>query len=138
MRTLLETLPIRWLGVIVWGVFVLMMTTLPGWIPIVFVPATVIGTTSIMSTIGHGMLFGILTLLLWRTLNQWLESPIALGISMFVVLCLAASTETFQWFVSTRNASLDDLLANFLGVFVFGFAISYVENLNHLAEKYFL
>ena len=137
MRTLLEFLPIRWLGLIVWGTFVILMTTLPGWFPIVFIPANIIGRTSVMSTIGHGVLFGILTLLMWHTLNQWYESPIALGISMLVTLSLGTSTETFQWFVSTRNASIDDLLANYLGVFVIGFGVSYIQNLNQLAQKIF-
>lgn len=138
MRDLLQRIPIRWLGLIVWGSFVLSLTTLPGWIPLVYVPAQVIGYTVIFSTIGQATLFGVLTLLMWRTLSQWLETPIDLGITMFVILSLATSTEIFQWFVATRNASFDDLLANYVGILVVGFTISYIQNLNHLAHKYFL
>lgn len=138
MRDVLQRLPIRWLGLIVWGGFVLLLTTLPGWIPLVYVPRQFIGYTGFASTLGHAFLFGSLTFMLWYALNHWLEPPIALGITMFVSLSLGTSTELFQWFVSTRDASFNDLFANYLGAFFVGFGISYIQNLNHLANKYFL
>lgn len=138
MGDFLQRFPIRWIGLIVWGGFVVLLTTLPGWIPLVYIPAQFVGNTVFSSLIGHAFLFGTLTLLMWHTLNQWLEAPIALGVTMFFSLSLGTSTEIFQWFVSTRNASIDDLFANYLGAFVVGFGISYIQNLNHLAQKYFL
>ena len=117
--------PILWMGMLVWWVFVLLLTVLPGHAPLVRVLAGAIGGTEISSVAGHTALFIILTLLSWRALSQWFGVRQALMLAMLFALLLGTSTELLQWFVSDRSMTLSDLLGNWLGVFIAGFAISF-------------
>jgi VanZ family protein len=48
-------------------------------------------------------------------------------LAMMAALLLGTTTELFQWFVTDRTASLSDLLANWLGVFISGFMVSFAR-----------
>jgi VanZ family protein len=109
----------------VWGLFVLLLTTLPGKIPLVSVLTEFIGGTEESALLGHVGLFAMLTLLTWRALINWFAAHHALFIAVVGALLLGTGTEFFQWFVSDRTSTLYDLFANWLGVFAVGFAISY-------------
>lgn len=119
-------LPIRWLGMAAWGLFVLLLTILPGNTPFVSAVTQFIGDTPESGMVGHLGLFAILTLLSWRALNNWFVSHHALLMAMAAALLLGTMTEFFQWFVSGRSSTLYDLFANWLGVFAVGFAASYL------------
>ncbi len=120
--------PLHWLAMAVWGVFVLLLTTLPGNVPLVKELADAIGGTETSSVMGHCSLFAILTLLSWRALAGWFNWRHALLMAMAAALLLGTTTELFQWFVSSRTSTLMDLLANWLGVFVSAFSITYLAS----------
>jgi hypothetical protein len=124
MRRLLEFFPVRWLGMAAWGLFVLLLTTLPGNVPLVKVLAEFIGGTDSSAMVGHVSLFAILTLLTWRALTQWFDARYAVLMAIVAALLIGTSTEVFQWFVSERNATLADLFSNWLGAFMIGFVVS--------------
>ncbi|MBZ0297903.1 MAG: VanZ family protein [Anaerolineae bacterium] len=117
--------PLSWIGMLVWGVFVLLLTTLPGSVPLVRVLAAAIGNNENSGVFGHIGLFTILTLLTWRALCQWFRPHHALLIAMSFALLTGTSTELFQWFVIDRDSNISDLMGNWLGVFSMGFAISF-------------
>jgi hypothetical protein len=125
MKRLLDYVPVRWLGMAVWGLFVLLLTMLPGQVPLVKVLSDMIGGTESAGMVGHLGLFAILTLLTCRALMQWFSPRYAVPVAMMGALLLGTTTEFFQWFVLDRHSTIGDLFANWLGVFVIGFAVSY-------------
>lgn len=121
-----RSLSIRWLGMAVWGLFVILLTILPAEIPLVKELATFIGGTEESAMAGHVGLFAILTLLACRALTNWFAPHHALLMAMAAALLLGTTTEFFQWFVSGRSSTLYDLFANWLGVFGAGFSATYI------------
>ena len=117
--------PLHWLMFAVWGVFVLLLTTLPGHVPLVRVLADAIGGTEISGVVGHIALFALLTLFSWRALATWFRWRQAILMAVVAGLLLGTTTELFQWFVRSRAATITDLLANWLGVFAMAFVISW-------------
>jgi VanZ family protein len=132
MKQLLDYIPVRWLGMAVWGLFVLLLTTLPAHVPLVSVLSELIGGTEPASMVGHVGLFAILTLLTCGAMMQWFSPRYAVPIAMMGVLLLGTTTEFFQWFVLDRNSTMGDLFANWLGVFMAGFLVSYWLGLRKL------
>jgi hypothetical protein len=113
-----------------WGTFVVMMTTQSDQVSFVHLVIGIFGNSGFTSTIGHAGLFAILTSALYIVLAQQLTSTHALWLAMLIILLLATGTELSQIGVSGRDASLADLLANWLGVFMIGFLItSFSQNL---------
>jgi VanZ family protein len=53
----------------------------------------------------------------------------ALGFAVAVTLCVSTGTEIYQVLLADRNASLVDFLANWLGVFMVGFGVSFAGNM---------
>lgn len=135
IRRLLDHIPVRWLAMAVWGIFVLLLTTLPGNVPLVKVLSDFIGGTESASMVGHVGLFSILTLLTCRALMQWFSPRYAVPIAMMGVLLLGTTTEFFQWFVLGRTSELADLFSNWLGVFVVGFLVSYWRGLRKIDHR---
>ena len=86
-----------------------------------------IGSTELGDALGHTGLFGVLTFTVYMVLAIWLKREWALPLAMGVVLALGGLTELSQFGVLHRAPSVSDLLANSLGVFVVGFAISYLS-----------
>jgi len=125
MKQILDTIPIRWLGMAVWGLFVLLLTTLPAHVPLVKVLSDMIGNSESAGMVGHVGLFSILTLLTCGAMMQWFSPRYAVPIAMMGVFLLGTTTEFFQWFVLDRNSTMADLFANWLGVFIVGFLVSY-------------
>ena len=118
---------LRWAGMLVWGLFVLLLTTLPGYVPPVNVLSSLFGGTELTGVIGHLGLFSLLTALAWLALCQWFAMRQALLVAMMLALLLGTTTELFQWFVADRFSTLSDLLANWLGVFVSAFLVSFAR-----------
>ncbi len=118
---------LRWATLLVWGVMVLLLTTLPGYVPPVSVLSSWFGGTELTGVVGHLGLFALLTGLLWLALRQWFNARWSLVLAMAAALLLGTTTELFQWFVAGRYASLSDLLANWLGVFISGFLVSFTR-----------
>lgn len=115
-----------WLAMAAWGTLVLLLTTLPGDTRLIRTLSGLLGGTELSGAVGHMGLFLLLTALVWVALRQWLRARTALLVTMAFALLLGMSTELFQWFVAGRDASLADLLANWLGVFVAGFAVDHL------------
>jgi VanZ family protein len=115
---------LRWTMMLAWGVIVLLLTTLPGSIPPVNVLSGLLGGTALTGLIGHLGLFALLTGLIWLALCQWFTTRQALMLAVMAALLLGTTTELFQWFIADRDSSLNDLLANWLGVFMSGFMVS--------------
>ena len=111
--------------VLAWGLLVVLLTTLPGDLPVMRALFSVTRRIRFSDTIGHAALFGISTALIWQLLHRWLRPHHALLLAMATVLAVGASTEVYQWYVASRSASMSDMLANWLGVFIVGFVISY-------------
>jgi VanZ family protein len=118
---------LRWVALLMWSMFAVILTTQPDRTPIVFLVSRTIGRTEFGATLGHTALFGILTLLLYLTLAIRLPLRFALFGAMGVTLTIGASTEVYQLLVSGRTPSTADLLANWLGVFAIGFVIAYAH-----------
>ena len=120
----------------VWGLFVLLLTTLPGNTPLVSFLTNFIGGTEESGMVGHLGLFAILTLMSWRALTNWFAAHHALLMAMAAALLLGTTTEFFQWFVTGRSSTLYDLFANWLGVFATGFAASYFMLTSQLRKNH--
>lgn len=67
------------------------------------------------------------TVLIWRALHVFRRTQTALLIAMLVALILGTMPEFSQGYVAYRAMTLSDLLANWLGVFIVGFAVSYAS-----------
>jgi hypothetical protein len=117
---------LRWLSMAAWATLVLLLTTLPGDTTLVKSLSWLIGGTELSGVIGHMALFLLLTALVWVALRQWFRARTAVLLAMAFTLLLGTSTELLQWFVAGRTLSLADLLANWLGAFVAGFAVQQV------------
>lgn len=115
-------------GVIAWGVFVLALTMLPRSIPVVYRLSDALGGTNATDTFGHLALFASLTAVLWFASLHWMPSHYGLLLAMGITLMVGTGTEFYQWFMSSRSADIEDLMANWLGAFVVGFAVSYVSH----------
>jgi VanZ family protein len=115
-----------WLMMALWGLLVMLLTTLPGETPLVQTLTQLIGGTEFSSVMGHMMLFLLLTVLLYMALQQWVAARYAVLVAMLFVLMLGTTTEFFQWFVTGRDSTIADLIANWLGVFVAGFLIDHL------------
>ncbi len=135
IKRLLDYIPMRWLGMAVWGLFVLLLTTLPANVPLVKVLSDMIGNSESAGMVGHLGLFSILTLLTCGALIQWFSPRYAVPIAMMGVLLLGTTTEFFQWFVLDRNSTMADLFANWLGVFMAGFLVSYWLGLRKIYRR---
>lgn len=118
---------VRWLVMLAWGMFALILTTQSDRVPLVRLVSRTIGSTELGATIGHAALFGMLTLLLYLALAMRFRLTLALFGAMAVTLMIGASTEIFQRLVVSRTSSTADLLANWLGVFAVGFMIAYAH-----------
>jgi VanZ family protein len=119
-------LNIRALMLVVWGALALALTMLPNTVPFVGRVSRVIGGTSIGSAVGHAGLFGMLMLMLYLALRIRLSSVWSLLLAVIGTLLVSTGTEIFQVVLADRDASLVDMLANWLGIFAMGFFVSVV------------
>ncbi|MCC6893743.1 MAG: VanZ family protein [Anaerolineae bacterium] len=117
--------PIRLLILLVWGVLAIVLTTQSDRVPLVRLMTRTIGSTDVGDAVGHAGLFGVLTFAIYMVLASKLKREWALPFAMLVTLVLGLVTELAQMGVISRVASLSDLLANALGIFVVGFTVSY-------------
>ncbi|MCA0456328.1 MAG: VanZ family protein [Chloroflexi bacterium] len=117
--------PIRLLILLVWGVLAIVLTTQSDRVPLVRLMTRTIGSTDVGDAVGHAGLFGVLTFAIYMVLAIKLKREWALPFAMLVTLVLGLVTELAQMGVISRVASLSDLLANALGIFVVGFTVSY-------------
>lgn len=109
---------LRWSLLVVWAAVVLALTTMPDGVLPVRALTRLIGGTELATVAGHAGLFALLTLLLWLALRGWFGEHQASLLALVGALLAGTATELFQWFVDGRNATLTDLLANWLGAFV--------------------
>ncbi|MBI5666826.1 MAG: VanZ family protein [Chloroflexi bacterium] len=122
-----QYLSLRTLVMLVWALFVLTLTTQTDRVPVVHLMIALIGRTELGATIGHAALFGLLTAIAYAALR--LPRRNALLLAMGLALALGTATEFYQQVVAGRTASLADLLANWLGVFVVAFGVVYWQGL---------
>jgi VanZ family protein len=115
---------IRALMLVVWGVLALALTMLPNTVPFVGRVSRLIGSTPFGGAVGHAGLFGMLTLMLYLALRIRFSSVWALLLAVVAALLVSTGTEIYQVVLADRDASLVDMLANWLGVFVVGFCLS--------------
>lgn len=119
MRRLLLIVMLGWAGLAVY------ITTQPGDHPMVELINRLLFRSDLLATVGHGALFAVMTLTGYLGLRTWFPSPAALGLAMLAALLAGTGTEGYQLLVAGRDASLSDLLANWLGVFVAATVVSY-------------
>lgn len=119
--------PLRLLVLGAWGVFALILTTQSDRVPLVHLMTRTIGSTDAGDAVGHAGLFGVLTFALYMVMAIKLKREWALPLAMGSALLLGLVTELAQIGVINRVASLSDLLANALGIFMVGFAMSYLS-----------
>ncbi len=128
MKRYLNHIPIRTLMLLVWGALALSLTMLPKSVPLVGRLSRSLGSTPIGAALGHAGLFGGLLVMLYLALRLRLSHAFALLLALGVVLFISTGTELFQAPLADRDASLVDMLANWLGVFAAGFCVSYIGN----------
>jgi hypothetical protein len=114
---------LRVLAPLVWLIFALMITTQTDRVPVVHLMVATIGSTDIGDAIGHAGLFGTLAFVCYAALAFWLPRRRALSLAMLLALAAGTATELYQLDVVGRSASLSDLMANWLGIFIVGFAM---------------
>jgi hypothetical protein len=106
-----------------WAAAALYLTTQPGSDPLVEWFNRTLAQTLVGATLGHAGLFASVTLVGYLGLRAWCSRSLALGLAMLTALAAGTGTEFYQLLVAGRDASLTDLLANWLGVFMVGFAL---------------
>ncbi len=119
--------PLRLLVLAAWGIFAIILTTQSDRVPLVHLMTRTIGSTEVGDALGHAGLFGVLTFALYMVMARKLKREWALPLAMGIALILGLVTEVAQIGVTNRVASVSDLLANALGVFVVGFAMTYLS-----------
>lgn len=117
MRRLILLVTLVWAGIAVY------LTTQPGYNPLVQWFNRTIARTLVGGTLGHLVLFASVTLIGYIGLRGWCSRPLALGLAMLGALTAGTGTEVYQLLVDGRQATLTDLLANWLGVFMVGFVL---------------
>ena len=127
MKTRYGFVPLRLLVLTAWGILAIILTTQSDRLPLVHFMTGTVGSTEFGDTFGHAGLFGVLTFAVYMALAIWLKREWALPLAMVLALSLGAVTELSQFGVLHRAPSISDLLANSLGVFVVGFAMSYLS-----------
>jgi VanZ family protein len=127
MKTRFGFVPLRLMTLLAWGALAIILTTQSDRLPLVHLMTSTIGSTEFGDALGHAGLFGVLTFAVYMALATRLKSEWALHLAMLLVLFLGGLTELSQFGVYLRAPSISDLLANFLGVFVVGFAVSYLS-----------
>lgn len=128
MRRLILLVTLAWAGIAVY------LTTQPGYNPLVQWFNRTIARTLVGGTLGHLALFASVTLIGYIGLRGWCNRPLALGLAMLGALTAGTGTEVYQLLVDGRQATLTDLLANWLGVFMVGFAL--VSGMLALSVRY--
>jgi hypothetical protein len=121
---LFNNIPVRIMLMLVWGLFALVLTTQSDRVPLVHLMTSTVGATEIGATLGHAGLFGILMLLVYVALAIRLPRLAALLLAMLVVGALGPLTEWSQSGLFGRDPSMTDLLADWLGIFMVGFALT--------------
>lgn len=106
--------------VLAWAFFVVFMTLAPNGTPLVVALRTFIGGTALSDAAGHAGLFALLSAGVYVAARRWLPWRLALVCAVTAALFLGTATELGQALAVNRTASLVDLLANWLGVFVVG------------------
>ena len=127
MRTRYGFVPLRLMALIAWGVLAIVLTTQSDRLPLVHLMTSTIGSTEFGDAFGHAGLFGVLTFAVYMVVAIRFKREWALPLAMALVLSLGGLTELSQFGVLHRAPSVSDLLANSLGVFVVGFALSYLS-----------
>jgi hypothetical protein len=115
---------LRLIVMLVWGAFAVVLTTQSARMPLIQLMRATIASTEVGATIGHVGLFAILTAVGCLGVARWLPGLHGLLVVMLLALVLSTATELYQLVLADRDASLADLLANWLGVFVVGFGIA--------------
>jgi VanZ family protein len=135
MKTRLGFVPLRLLVLLAWGMLAIILTTQSDRLPLVHLMTSTIGSTELGDAFGHAGLFGVLTFAVYMALAIRLKREWALPLAMVAVLVLGGVTEVSQFGVLHRAPSISDLLANILGVFVVGFAVSYLSILRRVMDS---
>ena len=110
-----------------WAGLVILLTTSPGWNPIIRRVTRLTHGYAPAEALGHLLLFGILGLLVYAMLRRWWSYHVALPVMVLGTLFLGTLTEGLQYFTPGRAATLSDLLANWLGVFMAATVMSYLR-----------
>ena len=127
MKTRFGFVPLRLIVLLAWGALAITLTTQSDRLPLVHLMSSTIGSTEFGDALGHAGLFGVLMFAVYMVMAIRLKREWALPLAMLVVLSLGGLTELAQFGVFQRAPSISDLLANSLGVFVVGFAMSYLS-----------
>ncbi|MFC1651599.1 VanZ family protein [Patescibacteria group bacterium] len=109
----LKTILFYWLPVILWMGVIFYLSNQPDL-------KTNLGIwDTILRKIAHAFEFGILTLLVWRTLAQYqLKLFYLIGFSSLISLLYAISDEWHQSFINSRNGNVLDVLIDCVGIVV--------------------
>jgi VanZ family protein len=126
-RNTMQKLSLRALVLVTWAVFAVILTTQTDRVPVVRLMVVTIGSTAIGDALGHAGLFGTLAFVCYAALVIRLPQRRALPLAMLLALAAGTATECYQLGVAGRSSSLSDLLANWLGIFIVGFAVLFMS-----------
>ena len=121
--------PARIALMLAWGLFALVLTTQSDHVPLVHLMTSTIGSSEIGATVGHAVLFGMFAWVLDLSLAIWLPRSVALILAMLAVGLLGPLTEWLQAGLFGRTPSVTDLLADWLGILIVGFALTFAAQL---------
>jgi VanZ family protein len=108
---------------LVCGLGILLLTTLPGSVPLIRRLFSWMGYFYLGDKLGHAGLFALLVAVGYLALLGWFSPPRALVIATICALLMGTATEAYQMFVAGRAATLADLTANWLGALLMQFAL---------------
>jgi VanZ family protein len=115
----------RWLILLLWGIAVILLTTLPKTFPGIRAITRLLGGNDVNDAIVHSLLFASLTLVVYWALRPRLRFALAFWLAVGLVLTLSTATEFMQRYAAGRTVSLSDLLANWVGVLVVATVVSF-------------
>jgi VanZ family protein len=104
---------------LLWASLVFYLLLMPGDNAIVSDTSHAFGGTALTDAIGHVILFGVLTGLVYRVFAFYLSPTKAFYATLGTILVLGTCIELAQYLVPERGVAMLDLSANWLGALIF-------------------
>ena len=115
MKRTLERPAVAWLMALLWASLAFYLLLMPGDNAIVSDTSHAFGGTALTDAIGHVILFGVWTGLVYRVFVFYLPRPKAFYATLGTILVLGTCIELTQSLVPERGVAVLDLSANWLG-----------------------
>jgi len=119
MRHYLERPAVAWLMALLWASLVFYLLLMPGDNAIVSDTSHAFGGTALTDALGHVILFGVWTGLVYGVFVFYLPRKKAFYATLGTILILGTCIELAQYLVPERGVAVLDLSANWLGALLF-------------------